>query len=378
MSDLSAIVYGSIAGVTAKFVEYPFDTIKVRLQSQPANQQWFEGPWDCLRSTLRNEGLGGLYRGIASPIVGAMIENSALFYSYHWFQHMLQNALGDTRNVQSRHHNTSEVTLEDRLPLGHLTLAGALAGISAAFVLTPVELIKCRVQVQNIDMYGQRWSGSIPSVSSSAKQYTHQPRGTWATIGNIIRHEGMGAFFQGFTPTLIREAGGGAAWFGAYELVTGFFLHRRQTALVEQRNQKLLLDSAQSTTDVKLEPVVLGRKDLGPLELITAGACAGIAYNIVLYPVDVIKSQIQTTGELLDKRQAPLLTSTPTSTRQSIFRVLNRFQMWRIGSGLYQGGGIRALYRGCGITVARAAPSNAVLFVTYEYLSRFGDRLLGN
>ncbi|KAJ1647868.1 mitochondrial ornithine carrier protein [Dispira simplex] len=375
MSDLSAIVYGSIAGVTAKFVEYPFDTIKVRLQSQPANQQWFSGPWDCLRSTLRNEGLRGLYRGIASPIVGAMIENSALFYSYHWFQHMLQNALGDTRTPQCRrdHNNADGVTLEDRLPLGQLTLAGALAGISAGFVLTPVELIKCRVQVQNIDTYGQRRSCQMPSASGSIKQYTRQPRGTWATIAHIVRHEGMGAFFQGFTPTVIREAGGGAAWFGTYELVTGFFLKRRQIALFEQ---KLPLDSAQSTTDVRIEPIMLGRKDLGALEFITAGACAGIAYNIVLYPVDVIKSQIQTTGELLNKRQAPRLAST-SSTPQSTLHLLNRFRMWRIGSGLYQGGGIRALYRGCGITLARAAPSNAVLFVTYEYLSRLGDRFLG-
>ena len=42
--------------------------------------------------------------------------------------------------------------------------------------------------------------------------------------------------------------------------------------------------------------------------------------------------------------------------------------------------GIKGLYRGCGITVARAAPSNAALFCVYEMTMRAlaGQPMLGN
>jgi ornithine carrier protein len=32
---------------------------------------------------------------------------------------------------------------------------------------------------------------------------------------------------------------------------------------------------------------------------------------------------------------------------------------------LYQKGGYKAFYRGCGITVARSAPTSAIIFLTY-------------
>jgi ornithine carrier protein len=41
---------------------------------------------------------------------------------------------------------------------------------------------------------------------------------------------------------------------------------------------------------------------------------------------------------------------------------------WEIGLGIYRAGGIHALYRGCGITCFRSAPSSAVIFLCYEKL----------
>ena len=48
--------------MTGKVVEYPFDTVKTRLQSQPSDHKIFKGPLDCFRQTLSNEGFFGLYR----------------------------------------------------------------------------------------------------------------------------------------------------------------------------------------------------------------------------------------------------------------------------------------------------------------------------
>ena len=64
-------------------IEYPFDTVKVRLQSQASGPKLrYTGPLDCFRQSVTADGIyGGLFRGVSTPIVGAAIETSSLFFS---------------------------------------------------------------------------------------------------------------------------------------------------------------------------------------------------------------------------------------------------------------------------------------------------------
>jgi len=79
---LKDIAFGSAGGIVGKYIEYPFDTVKVRLQSQPDHLPLrYTGPLDCFKQSLRNEGFSGLYRGVSAPLVGAAIETSSLFFS---------------------------------------------------------------------------------------------------------------------------------------------------------------------------------------------------------------------------------------------------------------------------------------------------------
>jgi ornithine carrier protein len=76
------ILFGSVAGIVGKFMEYPFDTIKVRLQAQPDHLPLqYKGPLDCFRQSIRRDGVGGLYRGVGAPLFGAAVETSSLFFS---------------------------------------------------------------------------------------------------------------------------------------------------------------------------------------------------------------------------------------------------------------------------------------------------------
>lgn len=76
------VVCGSVAGVVGKYIEYPFDTVKVRLQSQPATLPLrYNGPLDCFKQSLQRDGFLGIYRGISAPLVGAAVETSTLFFS---------------------------------------------------------------------------------------------------------------------------------------------------------------------------------------------------------------------------------------------------------------------------------------------------------
>lgn len=287
--------------MAGKVIEYPFDTVKVRLQSQPNDRPLlYNGPLDCFRKSFRADGFAGLYRGISAPMAGAAIENSCLFFSYR----IVQDALRATVYPST-----------DPLPFSALLVSGAASGSITSLALTPIELIKCKMQV--------------PVDGTSAR-----PPGVLSLIVSVFRQDGLLGFWRGQLGTLIRETGGGAAWFGGYEGVSGLF--RQYTA--------------SSTGTHPSEQTAL------PIyQQMIAGATAGISYNFLFYPADTIKSRMQTED----------VTRTVGNSQRRNF--------WNVGKTLWKQQGVRGMYRGCGITCGRSAPSSAFIFTVYEGLrSYFG------
>lgn len=297
------ITFGSIAGIIGKTIEYPFDTVKVRLQSQPsALPLLYTGPLDCIKQSLRSEGIPGLYRGISAPLVGAAIETSSLFFSYRIAQDILLATVPGLREKKTR---------EGKLPLNTLVTCGAMSGAFTSLLLTPIELVKCQMQVP---------------LSSS----TLRGPGPISIISSVLQHHGVFGFWHGQLGTLIRETGGSAAWFGSYEAVSTLFrTYNARTA---------------SSTPITKENAAT----LSLHQLLLAGATAGVSYNFVFFPADTIKSRMQTEEVNPDKG--------------------GRATFWASGKSLWQQQGLRGMYRGCGITVARAAPSSAFIFAIYEGL----------
>ncbi|KZT68886.1 mitochondrial carrier [Daedalea quercina L-15889] len=303
---LKDITFGSIAGMTSKVFEHPFDLTKVRLQSQVLDATArFSGPIDCLMQTWKKEGLRGLYRGLPAPIVGAMAENASLFWTYT----ELQNAFRWYEKQPATH----------QLSLGQLALAGSGAGCITSFVLTPIELVKCKMQVQML---------MAPALPTGPSGSFHRLPGPISVLTSIIRISGLRGLWLGQTATLIRETGGGAAWFASKEAVATLLLKRRHVPSKD-------------------------KKELRPWESAVSGAAAGVAYNVALFPADTVKSAMQTEAEL-----RPRAAGEPGPTFLGTFRAM------------YGAQGIRGLYAGCGITVARAIPSSALIFLIYDGLSK--------
>ncbi|KAF3386604.1 hypothetical protein F1880_001429 [Penicillium rolfsii] len=295
LEAIKDIVFGSAAGMAGKLIEYPFDTVKVRLQSQPAHLPLrYSGPIDCFKQSFQADGFRGLYRGISAPMFGAAVETSCLFFSYRVIQDMLRATVFPG---------------VEQLPFAALLASGALSGSVTSLALTPIELIKCKVQV--------------PLESAGYK-----PVGPLAMVARVFREEGLSGFWRGQLGTLIRETGGSAAWFGGYEGVS---------SLLRKSN-------AQNPTEA-----------LPLYQQMIAGASAGISYNFLFYPADTIKSRMQTADI------SALAANGERQTFVSVARALWRQQ------------GLKGMYRGCGITCARSAPSSAFIFSVYEGLrSYFG------
>lgn len=230
------------------------------------------------------------------PVSGAMAENATLFVVYNQVQNLI------------RRFRTSSST--EPLSLSELALPSACAGAAASYVLTPVELIKCRMQVQLM----------VPP--DLLKPSTSPPPGPVALARDTIRQHGFRGLWLGHTGTLLREAGGSTLWFLTFESLA--------RAQIPQGGTK---------------------NDLAAWQLAASGACAGIAFTVGLFPADCIKSTVQVQEEL-----------NPAARRKGFIET---------GRDIYRSRGIRGLYNGCGVTCVRSAPSSAMIFAIYSLVRSF-------
>jgi solute carrier family 25 (adenine nucleotide translocator) protein 4/5/6/31 len=63
---------GGLAGALANTICYPFDFARTRLASDLAGKQ-FNGIWDCIATTVRQQGITGLYTGWSVTVMGAFV-----------------------------------------------------------------------------------------------------------------------------------------------------------------------------------------------------------------------------------------------------------------------------------------------------------------
>eukprot|EP00758_Cryptobia_borreli_P002958 Tbor_TRINITY_DN3418_c0_g1::TRINITY_DN3418_c0_g1_i1::g.3750::m.3750 len=267
MEDATKSIFaGSCAGVTAKFFEYPFDTIKVRVQVNPTA---YNGYIDCARKLLRNEGPMGFYTGLAAPTLGAGAENAVCFAGFALGIRLYDSIFGC-------------VTDRTDTPIHVTCFGGAVSGVFAAHVLTPVELTKCIMQVEYTKPPAER-------------HYT----GVLDVVKQKVRNGGVKSLFEGHSATLLREIPGGAAWFGFYNLA-------------------ILAQTPEGKT----------KKDLAKWQIAAAGGCGGVMYWTTFFPADVVKTTMQ-----LD----------PAFAKKGFFGCLkHRYVTYGIKKGLYSGWTITA------------------------------------
>lgn len=122
-------VAGVLSGITKLVVGHPFDTIKVRLQTQPADA--FAGPLQCLRRTIAREGILALYKGASPPLIGWVLMDTVQMAT-----------LNQSRLFFHAQHPSVPLNLVEH------GLCGLVCGLAVACVATPIELLKCQLQTQ--------------------------------------------------------------------------------------------------------------------------------------------------------------------------------------------------------------------------------------
>ncbi|KAJ2382688.1 carnitine transporter [Coemansia sp. RSA 2611] len=231
-SGVKSFLSGGFGGMCLVAAGHPLDLLKVRMQTSTQ----YKSTMDCLRKTLAESGIRGMYRGMAAPLVGATPVFAICFWGYDQGQKIMRYA-----------YNLSPT---DKLSTNQILFAGGFSAIPTTAVMAPMERIKCTLQVGAANSAGVAYKGPAD-----------------AAMG-IIRTGGLRSLFKGTCATLLRDVPGSVAYFGAYEFI----------------KKSLTSQSA-------------GQGSISPLAIVTAGGLAGMANWAVAIPPDVLKSRLQTAPE---------------------------------------------------------------------------------
>ncbi|KFK42394.1 hypothetical protein AALP_AA2G250300 [Arabis alpina] len=213
-------VAGGFGGVAGIMSGYPLDTLRIRQQQSSKSGSAFT----ILRRMLSVDGPTSLYRGMAAPLASVTFQNAMVFQIYA---------------ILSRSFDSS-VPLEDPPSYKGVALGGFGTGALQSLMLSPVELIKIRLQLQ------QSKSGPICLAKS------------------ILRKEGIKGIYKGLTITVLRDAPAHGLYFWTYEYVRER-LHPGCRKNGEERLRTMLV----------------------------AGGLAGVASWVACYPLDVVKTRLQ-------------------------------------------------------------------------------------
>ncbi|KAK1379127.1 Mitochondrial carnitine/acylcarnitine carrier-like protein [Heracleum sosnowskyi] len=194
--DLTA---GTVGGAAQLICGHPFDTIKVKLQSQPiplpGQAPMFSGAIDAVKKTVAAEGAGGLFKGMGAPLATVAAFNAVLFSVRGQMETLLRSEPG------------SVLTIEQQVA------CGAGAGVAVSFLACPTELIKCRLQAQS----------ALADAGSSATAVKYG--GPVDVAKHVLRSAGLKQYIAGGQDTsklgqgslmLAGGLAGGAFWMSVY------------------------------------------------------------------------------------------------------------------------------------------------------------------
>ncbi|RYQ98440.1 hypothetical protein Ahy_A07g037343 [Arachis hypogaea] len=219
-------VAGGIGGIAGIISGYPLDTLRI-LQQQNSRAG---SAITILRNVVAKEGLTSLYRGMAAPLASVTFQNAMVFQSYA----VLSRAF------------CSPVSFNDPPSLKAVALGGVGTGALQSILLSPIELVKIRLQVRDTSQLSEAEKGPIKVAK------------------NILKTEGFRGIYRGLSITVLRDAPAHGLYFWTYEYA-----------------RELLHPGCRKSSEESLNTMLV------------AGGLAGVSSWIFSYPLDVIKTRIQ-------------------------------------------------------------------------------------
>ncbi|KAF8062934.1 hypothetical protein HT031_003773 [Scenedesmus sp. PABB004] len=307
------LVGGVLAGAVNVTSGYPFDTLKVRLQ---AGRGAYAGMTDAARAIWRSEGPRGFFRGLSAPLLGGAAETGVNYLVYsRVLDALAQRHAPAAPAAQPAQPPAQPPPSPPRgrgaPPLAAVPVAGAVAGGALALILSPTELVKCRMQMA-------------------------QFRSPLHCLRDVLSSEGAAGLARGLGPTLVREVPGNAIFFTTYEALRRAWPGARGGAHGGGDH------GGGASGGERGGGLWQAVADAG--SAIVCGGAAGTVMWASVLPLDVAKTRIQT--------------ARPGSSWDT--------GVWSQLVMLWREGRARALWAGLAPTLARAFPANACQWLAWE------------
>lgn len=243
------------------------------------------------RNLVRADGFRGLYRGFGISVIMQAPAVATFLTTYDW----------------SKARIAEETSLSKQSPIVHLT-SGLVAETVSAVFWVPMEVVKQRAQVR-------------PGIMSAAS--------STSIARDLLAHEGPRALFKGYGLTVGVFGPYSMLYFMAYERfksTAASYLHNDSTAIEKLPTATVAMCAA------------------------SAGAIAAACTT----PLDVIKTRIQTQGDVV------VVKSSPASLKyQSTWHAARSIAFTEGASGLFRGISARVLW---------IMPSTAITMSIFEFL----------
>ena len=193
------ILAGGSAGACQVIFTNPLEIVKIRLQIQGEAMKAAvrEGEDFTKRSALwivRNLGLKGLYKGASACLLRDVPFSAIYFPTY---SHLKKDLFGESPTK--------------KLGILQLLTSGAIAGMPAAYLTTPCDVIKTRLQVE-----ARKGDTTYNNIADCARK--------------VMREEGFKAFWKGGPARVIRSSPQFGFTLAGYELLQGLLPMRGEKA----------------------------------------------------------------------------------------------------------------------------------------------------
>lgn len=189
----ASFLAGGMAGMTATATTYPLDLARGRISGKVAVDKAYTSVYRTIRLTVRDEGLRGLYKGMAPTILGAMPYVGIQFGTVGWLERQFPPTTTDNDD------DAAAAAAANIPSPWRKTLFGGLGGVMAGLVTYPNDTVRRLLQLQGSRGTVVVYQGYIDCVQQT------------------IAVHGVRRLYRGLGINLVRMAPNSAVQFGSYE-----------------------------------------------------------------------------------------------------------------------------------------------------------------
>jgi solute carrier family 25, member 33/36 len=197
-----------VAGIATGTATNPIWLVKTRLQldrnrasDDPTRGRQYRNSWDCIKQTVRHEGIRGLYKGLTASYLG-VTESTMQWVMYEQFKATLERRAA-RRHADPHYQPYWLDGVEEAV--GKFSAASGAKLIAAALTY-PHEVVRTRLR-------------QAPVVTTETGKVVVKYTGLIQCFKLIAKEEGMVGLYGGLTPHLLRVVPSAGIMFVTYEYV---------------------------------------------------------------------------------------------------------------------------------------------------------------